>query len=384
MNNKRHNPRGNARAFEWRPIIYDISGADRKKFDDLLAASPTVVDTFSDQLRELFCIEHPSLKGPSFEKAFSQYRNEKQRQGEEYIQGKWIYFPWNHSVVHLLNHDEFQRVRTARNRELISTNEQHVFYSATVGIAGLSIGNSVALALTLVGGPRRIRLADFDTLDLSNMNRIRTSVRELGMRKTEMTARQIYELNPYAEIEIFSEGLTAENISAFMEGIDIMVDELDNLAVKYLIREEARKKSIPVVMAADCADAAIIDVERYDLDSKLAFFHGRLGDVSYQKLLTLDKRSIGMMIATHIGLENHSEAMLQSVKAVGAVLVSWPQLGSTALLNGAALAYCIREILLNRPTTSNRAVVSLPSVYNTGMTMRSDIRAILAAGTRAP
>ncbi len=187
-------------------------------------------------------------------------------------------------------------------------------------------------------------------------------MQNLGLLKTEMTARQIYEINPYATVELYSEGLTLENIEQFFEGppkLDIVIDEIDNLAVKYLIRERAKKHRIAVVMAADNGDNGVVDIERYDEDSETKFFHGRMGEINYEMLTNLDKFGIGKLITKHVGPENVTERMQQSLLEMGKTIVSWPQLGGAALLNGSAVAYCVRKILNKQPLEDNRALVSL-------------------------
>jgi molybdopterin/thiamine biosynthesis adenylyltransferase len=350
------------------PSIFNLSSeSDQSALMKILETRTAlqVIDTFDDQVRELFAIKKPpAVFGASFESALDDFRKRRTQVGEAWIQGRWVYFPWIESLVHLLADEEYQLVRTSRNRELISEDEQRAFYESTVGIAGLSVGNSVALTLVLSGGAKHLKLADFDSLDLSNLNRIRAGVADLGLSKVEITARQIYLLNPYAEVETFSDGLTKESIQDFFIGLDIIVDELDSLPIKYLVREEARKHKIPVVMAADCDESGIIDIERYDRDPQIEFFHGRLGGVQYEHLANLDKRSIGKRIAQLVGLENHNERMLQSLQGLGSTLVSWPQLGSTATLNSAALTYCIRKILTQQDLISDRAVISFDALLD--------------------
>jgi hypothetical protein len=185
-------------------------------------------------------------------------------------------------------------------------------------------------------------------------------VDNLGVLKVEMAARRIYEINPYAHVELFTDGLNENTIETFFEGLDVMIDELDNLAVKYLIRVHARKNGIPVVMAADNGDNAVVDVERYDLDPDTPFFHGRMGDdITYEMLSKLDKFGIGKMITKHVGPENVTVKMQESLLEMGKTIVSWPQLGGAALINGAAVAYCVRKIVNGQSLERNRALVAL-------------------------
>ncbi len=356
-----------------KPEIFDLSQPSHQEKIKMLLESikiNTVVDDYKEQQKELFAINNPTkVYTPDFSKEFERYFESL---GSTMEHGAWVYFPWLSTLTHLLVDEDFQKVRTARNRNLISPEEQNKFYNSVIGIGGLSVGNSVTLAIVLQGGAKHLKLADFDNLALTNLNRIRGGVESLGLKKVEMTARQIYSLNPYAEIELFPNGLNPENIEQFFAGppkLDVVIDELDNIAVKYLIREQAKKHKVPVVMGADNGDNAVVDVERYDLDPETKFFHGRIGDVNFEQLSNLDKFGIGRTITQHIGPENVTEKMQNSLLEMGKTIVSWPQLGGAALLNGSAVAYAVRRILNNQKLEQNRAIVSidekLDPEYNT-------------------
>ena len=103
----------------------------------------------------------------------------------------------------------------------------------------------------------------------------------------------------------------------------------------------------------------MVDIERYDLNPNTPFFHDRIGEVSYESLSKLDKFGIGKMITKHVGPENVKERMQQSLLEMGKTIVSWPQLGGAAQINGAAVAYCIRKILNGQPLEANRTIISL-------------------------
>ncbi|HTK60550.1 MAG TPA: ThiF family adenylyltransferase, partial [Candidatus Baltobacteraceae bacterium] len=348
------------RPMPWKPEIIDASTDEgRARLSALLEdGSVTVRDDYDEQLREHFALLNPTLVfSPDLETRFAAYRDGL---GVPlWRHGRWAYFPWRASLTHVLEKEAYQAVRTSRNRNLITEEEQKRFAGMKVGIAGLSVGNSVALAIVLQGGANRIRLADFDRLALSNINRVRASAAEFGNNKAEVTARQIYELNPYAEVELYVDGLTPENIARFFDGLGLVIDEIDNLAVKCLLRERAKELRLPVVMAADNGDDGVVDIERYDLDAETPFFHGRMGDVSYEKLKGLDKLSTGRLIAKHVGPETVALRMWASLFEIGKTIVSWPQLGGAAVLNGAAVAYCVRAIACGHPLEGNRALISL-------------------------
>ena len=291
-----------------KPEIFDLSSErDRAALSALFADGSVrfVRDDFEEQLREHYAYQEPPRAfRPDFADSFRAWLTAQNRTNPLWQQGRWVYYPWRATAVHVLGDEPFRLLRASRNRNLITADEQRKFADAVVGIAGLSVGNGVALSLVLQGGANRLRLADFDQLALSNTNRIRTSIVELGSNKAEMTARQIYEINPYAEVEIFTDGLTEGNIDRFFGGdrpLDVVIDECDNIAMKYLIRDQAHQRKIPVVMATDNGDNGIVDVERYDLDSATPYFHDRLGPVSFEKLKGLDKMSIGRLATKFVG-----------------------------------------------------------------------------------
>jgi tRNA A37 threonylcarbamoyladenosine dehydratase len=346
------------------PTLFDLSHSlDEEKVKQLFVSGKiqSTSDDYEEQQLELFGVKNPTkVYTPTFKEEFAAYYQNLQKEKPIYKHGKWVYFPWSSKLVHILDEEGFQLVRTARNMNLISREEQKKFYDACVAIGGLSVGSSVAFALVLQGGAKHIKLADMDRLALSNTNRILMGVDNLGVLKVEMAARRIYEINPYAEVELFPEGVHPENIDAFFKGVDIMIDELDNIAVKYLIREKAKEYKVPVLMATDNGDNAVVDVERYDIDDTITYFHGRMGDdISYESLTKLDKFGIGKMATKCVGPENVTIKMQESLLEMGKTIVSWPQLGGAALINGAAVAYCVRKIANKQPLEKNRALISL-------------------------
>jgi tRNA threonylcarbamoyladenosine dehydratase len=350
------------------PILFNLALVEDQNAVEHLFETGKIqssVDDYEEQQLELFGVNNPTkVYTPSFKEEFAAYYAQLHRDNPISHDGKWVYFPWSSKLVHILNEDDFQAVRTARNMNLISREEQQKFYHACVAIGGLSVGSSVAFALVLQGGAKHIKLADMDRLALSNTNRILMGVDNLGVLKVEMAARRIYEINPYAQVELFPEGISKENVGEFFKGVDVMIDELDNLAVKYLIRDYAKKHNVAVVMAADNGDNAVVDIERFDLDEETPYFQGRMGeDISYESLSRLDKFATGRMIAKHVGPENVTVKMQESLSEMGKTIVSWPQLGGAALINGAAVAYCVRKIVNGQHLENNRALISLDEKF---------------------
>lgn len=278
--------------------------------------------------------------------------------------GNWVLFPWAKKAVRVLDEDDFFTLRTNRNQNLITREEQHKYASAVIAIAGLSVGSNIAVSVALTGGGNHLRIADRDTLALTNLNRVSSGVPSLGLNKVVACARRLYEINPYASVETYCEGLTEDNIDEFFQPpVAVVFDEIDDVRMKILLRLKAREAGLPVVSIADTGDNILVDIERFD-QGVTALYHGRLSDGEAKGFLQVKNPSrlelLGMIIKI-LGVESAVPRMQDSLLEVGRTLVSWPQLGTAATLAGSAGAYIARRIVLGQPVRQGRIHVSLDS-----------------------
>src|SRR5271166_6586932 len=200
---------------------------------------------------------------------------------------RWAYYPWRRTVVAVLGPRAFRAVRLDRNRNMITAEEQARFGTLRIGVAGLSVGHVIAHTLAAQGMCGELRLADFDRLELSNLNRVPSTVFDLGVNKAEVAARRIAELDPYLEVRVLDAGLTVDTIDEFLDGLDIVVEECDSLDMKAVVREGARARGIPVLMAS--SDRGLVDVERFDLEPQRPILHGLLGELDFARLPQMSK-----------------------------------------------------------------------------------------------
>jgi hypothetical protein len=347
-------------------FINPTDSNDRKKLNQFLKKLPKkhIIDNLLEQFKELFFIRNPHVQiGQENQSIFNAFVKELLKNSKINFFGIWVYYPWNNYLVHFLPEDLHLELRTARNRNLITKTEQQRYYNSTVGIAGLSIGNSIVGTLLHTGGPKYMRLADYDILSASNTNRIRTSFINLGLKKTEIAQREIYEVNPYAKLVVYDDGLRLDLLERFLcypGKLDILVEEMDNIYLKIQIRLLARKYRIPVVMAADNGDNVTLDVERYDQDPNYPLFHG---DVSESELLDITpetpKPVAAKLITRWVHPENVAMRMQQSLLELGKTLSSWPQLGTAAFLSGCCVSFAYRNLILDHELPSGKYQVSL-------------------------
>lgn len=328
----------------------------------------TVIDELDSQWEELYKIRHPETirKGAEesdVEKFIALQYGGKGRD----MYGVWVWYPWNKLLIHFLPEKLHTELRTSRNRNLITVSEQRRYYNAHVGVAGLSVGNAVVSNILHTGGAKFIRIADGDRISGSNTNRIRTGFDAVGLLKTTVAVREIQMVNPYAVLQVFDAGLTENNIERFLTHpvpLDVVVDEMDNLYLKIRLRLLARAHKIPVVMAADNGDGVVVDIERYDLDAKRPLMHG---DVPERELLAIradtPRHIAARIISAWVKPENIAERMMTSLLELGKTLYTWPQLGNAASMAGSLMSYAVRQIVLDKPITQGKIVVSPDSMF---------------------
>ncbi len=346
---------------QWYPLLFDRSvGPQREAMDALMGTGQVVHvdDTIESQIIDLIQARHPSrqIVGEELEAAKLEVLGGRPRNRF----GCWVYFPWGRRMVHLLAQEEFAELRADRNRNKITAAEQVKLGRQTIALAGLSVGNAVATTIALEGLCGELRIADYDTLELSNMNRIRCGVQHLGLKKTVLCARQIFEQNPYAQLVLFSDGVTAENIDAFIDGADLVIDECDSLMIKVRLREEAKKRRIPVLM--ETSDRGLLDVERYDLEPERPILHGLLGGLTSADVAKIPPEARLGLILQIVGGTQLSPRALASLLELGHSLRGLSQLGSDVTLGGATTAIAIRQIGLGASIQSGRAYIDVSSI----------------------
>ena len=329
-----------------------------------------VIDQYEVLLDELFHVRNPWTKikkdfGTEYKIFVSEHLD-----GRPISQaGSWFYFPWNKYLVHYLPDDLHQEIRSARNRELISREDQSKLYNTTIAACGLSVGSHGVFILAMMGIARHIKLADPDFISASNLNRLNFDFTKISKNKAQVIAEHIYQVNPYAIIEVYSNGVTVENVEEFLNGVDILVEEMDSLPVKIMIREKARIKGIPVLMATDNGTGAILDVERFDQDKNRPLFHG-LVEIT-KEFLSPEMRSTNPAewnkIANKIiGVEFMEKDLLDSLPKIGQSISGVPQLGAAAAMSGSLLATCVLKIVRGEPVVSGKYIFSVTNILAQG------------------
>ena len=259
--------------------------------------------------------------------------------------GNWVHLPWERKVVHLLDQETYFEVITDRNRDKITREEQRLLRSQRIGVIGLSVGGEAAVTVAQEHLCGEIVLADFDRLDLSNLNRLGAGFDDLGRNKAIIVARRIAKIDPYLEVSLLPDGVTEENLDAFLDGLDLVIEECDGLEIKHLVRRRARERGLNLVFAAD--ERGFLSVEPYGDRPDLPVFHGRIDGPQPPRAAFPTPLAFMQALTEWMGgWEEISERSRRSLERIGETHCGYPQLASEARYAAGQIGHVVRRLLL--------------------------------------
>jgi molybdopterin/thiamine biosynthesis adenylyltransferase len=319
-----------------RPVVLDVAERSQREVLRVLREDPSlqILDRFEEQVSQLGDVRPTPSRS---------LLDEGQR---------WVYYPWRRALVRLLGPRAFSALRLDRNHNKLTRDEQARLRTLSIGVVGVSAGHSIAHVLAMEGLAGELRLADFDTLELSNLNRVPASVVDLGVNKAVVAARRIAEIDPYLRVIVEPDGVTPDNLGLFLDGLDLVIEECDSLDMKFLVREGARKRGIPVIM--ETSDRGVLDVERFDLEPDRPLFHGLLGDMDSTRLAGLSTAEKSPFVIRLLGANDVSARGAASMFELGSTVTGWPQLASEVTLGAVTVAAAVRWFGLGGDLNSGR------------------------------
>jgi molybdopterin/thiamine biosynthesis adenylyltransferase len=141
----------------------------------------------------------------------------------------------------------------ARNIGWVTQAEQAALRTKRVAIAGLGGVGGVHLLTLARLGVSRFHIADFDRFGLANFNRqAGATTSTLDRPKADVLASMASDINPEIELRVFDQGVSAQNVDAFLDGVDLYVDGLDFFAfdARELVFAACAARGIPAITVA--------------------------------------------------------------------------------------------------------------------------------------
>lgn len=312
--------------------------------------------------------------------------------GNVFDYGYYAYYPEKNELARFCPPDWHHVVAVASSSKLLADLKnsltwaqiRSLFADTAIAVAGCSVGSSVIHAAVMDMRPKNIKIADKSVYKMENINRVRLaysemvksqaereSLLDLSLKnKAQVIAQQLYGIDPFLNVYVYDEGINHENIESFLgqengePKTDVVVEEVDDPRIKIFIRQEARKKGLPVIMVTDIGSAVQLDVLRYDKDKSLPLSFG----IKDENLLAATEKFYDQagsrgaffeFVDALIGVD-YRQGELQAIieeKVEIPTSTIIPQLGSTVAMAGAVAAECIARIRLGFDYPS-RAVIN--------------------------
>lgn len=121
-----------------------------------------------------------------------------------------------------------------------------------IGVGGVG---SYALEALIRNGFYDITIVDFDTIDLSNLNRqLITDSTNIGKYKVDEAKKRALLINPNIKIQTINEKLNKENLKNLLnQNFDYIIDACDTLDVKFALMENSIHYSYKLISSMGTA-----------------------------------------------------------------------------------------------------------------------------------
>ncbi|NCD24805.1 MAG: hypothetical protein EOL86_04315 [Deltaproteobacteria bacterium] len=149
-----------------------------------------------------------------------------------------------------------------KNLHAVSPVDQARLLAGAVLVVGAGGLGGYVLELLARFGVGRIRVADGDVFEESNLNRqLLSSVKDLGRNKARVGAARARTICPLIEVEALDFFLDVSNLPTALRGMDVVVDALGGIAPRRMLHEAASAAGLPVVSAAVAGWTALVGSE---------------------------------------------------------------------------------------------------------------------------
>lgn len=150
-----------------------------------------------------------------------------------------------------MNKEQAERYSRHINLADIGNKGQQKLLDSTALLVGLGgLGSPIAMYLAAAGVGHLI-LADFDVVELSNLQRqIAHTTNSIGELKTHSARATCLNMNPDIKIDTIDEVLDEESLAEVVANCDIVLDGCDNFPTRFAVNEACVKHKVPLVSGA--------------------------------------------------------------------------------------------------------------------------------------
>ncbi|MDP5293206.1 molybdopterin-synthase adenylyltransferase MoeB [Oceanimonas sp. CHS3-5] len=151
----------------------------------------------------------------------------------------------------MLSDSEFMRYSRHLLLEEVGEEGQLKLKNASVLIVGLGGLGSPASQYLAAAGVGTLWLADFDQIEVSNLQRQTLyDVDSLKMAKAEVAREKLQKLNPEIELVAVNQKMDADSLAGFVAEADLVLDCTDNMTVRQALNAACYAEGKPLLVGA--------------------------------------------------------------------------------------------------------------------------------------
>ncbi len=143
--------------------------------------------------------------------------------------------------------DKEQRRRYSRNimLEEIGTEGQQKLLESSALLIGAGALGSIAAMYLAGSGVGRIGIADFDTVDISNLQRqLSFSESDCGSKKVMALTERLQAINKDVKVDTLDLFLSRKKLDEIIADYDLVIEGSDNPDTKYMVAESCEQHSV--------------------------------------------------------------------------------------------------------------------------------------------
>ncbi len=147
--------------------------------------------------------------------------------------------------------EEFYEKLWFRSSMIFTDEEKQKIQNVKIGVIGVGGTGGIASEQLVRGGVKHLTLVDPDIFELTNINRQHfCTISTIGQKKVDAGKKRLLDVNPFAQIKTYPEGINKENAEEIVKGVDIIIDASDNKSAHYPLHRFAKKHKVPVISRA--------------------------------------------------------------------------------------------------------------------------------------
>jgi molybdopterin/thiamine biosynthesis adenylyltransferase len=260
----------------------------------------------------------------------------------------------------------YENGRISRHQGILTAEEQEKIREAVICGAGAGGAGGWTYEALARMGVQHFRIADPSAFDPSNANRqMGSGFATMEKNKAEVVAERLRAIAPQAAIEVFPDGVTAENVERFLDGGSVVVDGVDLYALeaKKLLYDGARQRGLPVFSSPVLGFGTALALFHPTQSPSFEEYFGNIPDRQDRKAF---QRYIEQLAMGYFGFRpklnwKHYMERVHSGQV--------PSIGTSCMVSGAAVAVAAADWLLGR-----KSMPAVPATLHIDLIERKVIR----------